>query len=77
MVRSSWTGTRGIVDLALPDDWDEAFMEVKEKSLDSHEEFSSRFVATVWDWAKEPDNLGSDAKKMNIVELAEYWYEFG
>jgi len=25
IVRSSWTGTRGVAESGLPDDWDEAF----------------------------------------------------
>ena len=25
IVRSLWTGTRGVLDAGLPDDWDEAF----------------------------------------------------
>ena len=75
IARSAWTGTAGVLDSGLPEDWDEAFMELREKSFDSKEvSYSPEFVAAVWTWARQ--ELGKDAHKMSVLELAEYWYEF-
>ena len=77
LVRSSWTGTKGLISL-IEEDFDQFDdMELKEKSFDSKasdDGFSTKFVAVVWDWARR--EFGKDAKNMTMVELAEYWYEF-
>lgn len=75
IVKNPVTLTKGVPVSDLPEDWDEAFMELREKNLDVHEgDYSPKFVATVWVWGQS--EFGKDARKMTVVELAEFWYEF-
>ena len=69
------TGTRGVQVSDLPEDWNEAEMELKERSCDTDcQDYSPRFVVAVWSWGQA--HFGKAARTMSIVELAEYWYEF-
>jgi len=38
IVRSLWTGTRGVLDAGLPEDWDEAFAIVSGTFRESEQE---------------------------------------
>ena len=74
LARDSWTGSPRL-SVGLSDDWNEAEMELKERSCDTDcQDYSPQFVVAVWSWGQA--HFGKAARTMSIVELAEYWYEF-
>ncbi|MSR78958.1 MAG: hypothetical protein EXS59_02320 [Candidatus Taylorbacteria bacterium] len=74
IMKNPITGTRGVLVSDLPEDWNEAEMELKERTCDREDNYSPQFVAAVWVWGSK--ELGKDARNMSVVELAAYWYEF-
>lgn len=53
IVRSQWTGTRGVLDAGLPDDWDEAYSIVSRNSYSCKEpsfDYTPAIVQRAWDW---------------------------
>ncbi len=69
------TLTRGIPSSDLPEDWDEAYRVLMEKSHNNQgEDFSPQFVVLVCAWGESV--FGEDARNMTVTEIAEYWYEF-
>jgi len=58
VAQSNWTGTRGIVESVLPDDWDEAAMELKERCahcsrLSISPDIPPAVAIRVWDFFKK------------------------
>ena len=75
IVTDRWTGTKGHQSAEFPGDWDEDAMRLRELRCDRDIEpiYSTRFIATVWDWAMV--TLGREAKNMTIVQIVERWFD--
>ena len=55
IARSNWTGTRGIVDDGLPDDWDEAYAIVSKDCGQpccnrQSQDYTPIIVQRAWEW---------------------------
>ena len=51
ITRSVWTGTRGIQDSGLPDDWEEAQAQLgKSDHSQSHFDYTPTVVERAWAW---------------------------
>lgn len=61
-VFSSWTGTRGVANECLPEDWEEARIQLEEhhQKPNSHTEYNATLVARAWEWLIR--EFGNDAE---------------
>lgn len=82
LARSNWTGTRGIVDGGLPDDWDEAFAIVSRNcgqpccnNSQSQFDYTPTIVQRAWEWLLREFGQEVEHANLSVRDVVELYLE--
>jgi len=79
LVRSSWTGTKGVADSGLPDDWDGALAIVSKftSKKDPIVLYTPKVVEQAWAWLLQTFGEEEEIQysRFSIAEVVKFWLE--